>query len=62
MKFKEISLAKTIMLGGIVIAVIYGMYLGQENIVLTALGILGGYLAKDIEQNKRDDNETSETQ
>lgn len=61
MKIKEISLAKTIMLGGIVIAVIYGMYLGQENTVLTALGILGGYLAKDIE-NKSDDNETSENQ
>ncbi|MBF4469467.1 MAG: hypothetical protein ISP01_08705 [Methanobrevibacter arboriphilus] len=62
MKIKEISLAKTIMLTGIIITIIYGMYLGQENITHTALGIIGGYLAKDIEKNKSDDNETTENQ
>ncbi|WP_042702544.1 hypothetical protein [Methanobrevibacter arboriphilus] len=51
MQFKEISLAKTIMLTGLIIAILYGMYLGQENIALAALGIIGGYIAKDIELN-----------
>ncbi|BBL61522.1 hypothetical protein MARBORIA2_14760 [Methanobrevibacter arboriphilus] len=59
MKFKEISLAKTIMLAGLIIAILYGMYLGQENISLAALGIIGGYLAKDIElKNSEGEDET----
>lgn len=62
MKIKEISLAKIIMLLGLIIAILYGMYLGQENITLASLGIIGGYLAKDIEKNKSDDNETTENQ
>nr|WP_302577823.1 hypothetical protein [Methanobrevibacter arboriphilus] len=49
MRLKEVSLAKTIILIGLIITVLYGMYLGQENLTLTSLGIIGGYLAKDIE-------------
>lgn len=59
MKFKEISLAKTIMLAGLIIAILYGMYLGQENLAGIALGIIGGYLAKDIElKNSEGEDET----
>ncbi len=45
------------MLSGLIIAILYGMYLGQENIVLAALGIIGGYLAKDIELNNNSEGE-----
>ena len=57
MQFKEISLAKTIMLLGLIIAILYGMYLGQENITLAALGIIGGYIAKDIELKNTNEGE-----
>ncbi|MEA4957559.1 hypothetical protein SDC9_30508 [bioreactor metagenome] len=58
MKIKEISLAKTIMLTGLILVILYGMYLGQENLTSTALGIIGGYLAKDIELNSEGEDET----
>lgn len=61
MKIKEISISKIIMLGGLVIAIIYGLYLGMENVALTALGIIGGYLVKDIE-TKNDGEDMNATE
>jgi len=49
MKVKEVSLVKIIMLGGLVVAILYSLYLGMENVALTAIGVIGGYLVKDIE-------------
>lgn len=49
MKIKEISISKIIILTGLVITIIYSLYLGYENVALTSIGAIGGYLAKDIE-------------
>jgi hypothetical protein len=54
MQFKEVSLAKVIMLGGLIVAILYGLYLGYENVALTAIGVIGGYLVKDLETESDD--------
>lgn len=51
MEMKEVSLAKVIMLGGLIAVIFYALYLGLENVALTAIGVIGGYLVKDIENN-----------
>jgi len=61
MKVKQISISKIIILCGVVTTTIYALYLGMENIAATGLGILGGYLMKDIDtviksKPKKDEN------
>jgi hypothetical protein len=60
MQVKEVSLAKVIMLGGLVLVIVYSLYLGMKDVALAALGIIGGYLAKDIEINNSNYPEDSD--
>jgi hypothetical protein len=48
--------ARFIILSSIVATSFYAMYLGMENIALAALGIVGGYLTKNIEYNIKELN------
>jgi len=49
MKLKEVSISKIIMLSGLIATILYALYLGMENVALTAVGVIGGYLVKDLE-------------
>ena len=61
MKIKEISISKIIILTGLVTAIICGLFLGMENVALTGIGVIGGYLMKDIEIGQENKENTGDS-